>query len=86
MSEMSEVPLHHASSRRQKKIKEISIAYRGTSLMRHRRSLGPYRSPVSRGPEWSQGGGGAVCYGRGTPVNRAPFQNPVETPKAFHAC
>ena len=42
--------------------------YRGTSLIRKRTPLGPYRRPVPRvlGESW---GGGAFSYERGTPVH-----------------
>ena len=42
--------------------------YRGTLLTRKRTFLGPYRGPVPRVLGWSYGGG-AVSYGRGTPVH-----------------
>ena len=41
---------------------------RGTSLIRNDAPLGPYGAPMPRVLGGSNGGGGAVSYGRGTPV------------------
>ena len=46
-----------------------SGAYRGTSLIRNHRIIGPYSRPVSRVL-----GGGAVSYDRGTPVVAAAIR------------
>ena len=42
------------------------LQYRGTSRIRNRLLLGPYRRPLLRALRWSYGGG--ISYGPGTPV------------------
>ena len=62
---MSEVPLYSAQEER----------YRGTSQMRKRTPLGPYRRPMPRVPGGSQGGGrflmGEVTLYRGASLMRS---------------
>ena len=45
-----------------------SDLYRATSLIQNCHSLGPYSRHIRRALRWSQGGGGALSYERGTPV------------------
>ena len=52
------------------------VAYRGTSLIRNRRLLGPYSGPVQKGLEVVLGWG-AVSYGRGTHVQLAGTMAPT---------
>ena len=45
---------------------EAFLEFRGTSLIRNSRPLGPYNRTTSRALRWSQGGG-VVSYERGVP-------------------
>ena len=69
-----EIPLCRASSKdepslggRRLWLPGMDLPYRGTSLIRKRIPLGPYRRPMSRVLKGVLGGF-AFSYGRGTPV------------------